>query len=155
MTTLSSKSTLSSGNSSTCQSNTQVKFPLWKNKETNLCWLDVTLSLFVTNELIQNCLLKLPEEHILKDFISQYEKCKELYKVNKDYQAVEESLEMLRQGVWKYLQPHMALSPGQLDSPLFCLQVLFKKVTSLNEMTLAAYEHEFLCKDCGFEKLTG
>ena len=156
-----SKKTTSSSTSSSEGKRSQKDFlqngpvyPLWRNERTNLCWLDATLSLLVTNKNINTVFDAAPEDSVIKVFLAQYNKCMEIFNKDKDYANVQETLASIRQDVWNFLQPKLTLTAGQFDSPLFTLPLLLKEDARLREMTILKYSHSFQCEHCGFEKQT-
>ncbi len=152
----STNSTVSSNDDSTSRLSSNKPctkvYPLWKNDKTNLCWLDASLALLVTNQHIKRNLIESSIDSKLRLFVSEYIKCQESFSIKHDYNSVRDKLVKMRKDIWKTLQPEMALSLGQFDSPLFSLQSLFKLDPKLFEMTACQYRHDFHCKECGFLK---
>eukprot|EP00794_Sanderia_malayensis_P011980 gene11980-13218_t len=88
----SSSSTASTDGRLSATSNDQANrnsYPLWMNEKSNLCWLDTTLALLITNQQLRQMLMEENGmENKLKVFMQQYMKCKDSFDLNQDYASI-------------------------------------------------------------------
>ena len=129
-----------------------TEYVLWENKNSS-CWLDTSLTFLISNRTLAELLRLRPDKSsVLKWTFDLYTSIQDMFKTDKNYTQFKDKLEEIRQGVWRYLKPKLALCEGDHDSPLFALPLLLKEDPRICKKFEVSYTVNFHCKECGFSK---
>lgn len=128
-------------------------YPLWEN-EKFLCWLDVILGIFVFNTSLK---VSSEEEsaNLMSNFYEHYRAQMAIFRRMGDYSTVKDSLDDFRSTVRRFLQPKMLSNFSEEDSPLLAIELLVKTNKKTYEKMEVAYQSEFQCSKCDFNRKDG
>ncbi|NXO26191.1 USPL1 isopeptidase, partial [Cisticola juncidis] len=128
----------------------------WRSTH-NLCWLDCILSALVHLETLKSALA---EEHnngkcLLQKLVTKYNQASVLLntckrsKVKDVLPKAESQLNEIRNIMFTELQPQMRCESGNVENPMFALQLLLQVDQQAEKLFLHSFSWKFECVNCG------
>ncbi|NXU38513.1 USPL1 isopeptidase, partial [Drymodes brunneopygia] len=130
----------------------------WRNKH-NLCWLDSILSALVHLETLKFA-LRISEEYsngkgLLQKLLTKYNQASILLntckrsKVKDVLPKAESQLNEIRNVMFTELQPQLRCELGNVENPVFALQLLLQQDQQAEKLFLHSFSWKFECVCCG------